>query len=581
MVYTNYIIKDFELIHFTKSIIINVFINILEVLIKMTEFVLTVKDILKRKTFKSAKVIAGSKGLTRQVKWSHILEIKEFESLINGGELILTTGVGLQLDHPTQLKYVKSLIGKNAAGICIEIGTYFKELPIELIKLAEQHDFPILIFEEIVKFVDITQDLHTLIINQHHQMLSQLDTQSWKFMSLSLTPNGILKILQELHHYFRQGVLFINDDSKSYYYPPEIRISETSIREYIEKTQMDNTDHRTFVLHNNTFVLIPVIGLGQTWGYLCLQVKQPLSNEFFFLILDRAALAIAQILLRNRTIEERRQNMEGEIVRNLMIGQKYEQDDIHTYLPSTSSNMYFRIFIIRMDFPKINIGEEDWEEVKMQRSMLVRSLFKRHGFFPAISSGKTEISVISSFIAADSIKEETDRFLQIIQRIREIKEQSFIEGSSCTFGISKVYKDINQVKDGYKEAKEVFKMHSSTIAKTYFYEDLGIYRLLLILKKSGYLENYINDYLNVVLNYDQRMESDLFKTLSVYLECNGVKNETADRLFIVRQTLYNRLEKLETLLGEDFMEPSNRLALEVAIKAHQLVNNEGNAGFPQ
>lgn len=545
----------------------------------MTEFVLTVKDILNRETFNSAKVIAGSKGLIRQVKWTHILEVKEFESLINGGELILTTGVGLQLDLPTQHKYLKSLIDKNAAGICIEIGTYFKEIPFELIQLANEHDFPIIIFEEIVKFVDITQDLHTHIINQHHQMLTQLDTLSRKFIGLSFAPNGILKILQELHNYFQQGVLFITDDSKSHYYPSEIGNLETALRGYIEKSQMDNTEKITRTIDNDIFALIPVRGLGQTWGYLCLQMKQQLSNELFFLILDRAALAIAQILLRIKTIEERRQNMEDEIVQNLMKGREYEQDDIHTYLPTANSKMYFRIFLIQMDFPEISMVEEDWEEVKLQRAMLVRSLFKRHGFFPAVSSGKTEISVIASFITDDCLKGETEKFSQIIRSITEMKEQSYLDGSSCTFGISRVYKDLVQVKDGYKEAKEVFKMHGSKITKTYFYENLGIYRLLLALKNSGFLEDYINDYLYVVLDYDKKMESTLFATLCVYLECNGVKNETADRLFIVRQTLYNRLDKLESILGSKFMEPSNRLALEVAIKAHQLVNIEGTISF--
>ena len=142
----------------------------------MNELKLTVSDVLSRDSFKCAKVVAGKDGLDRQVKWSHILEAKEFESLINGGEMILTTGVGLQLDLPTQLKYVKRLIEKDVACICIEIGTYFKEIPSEIIELANKHSFPIIVFEKIVKFVDITQDLHTFIINQHHQMLSQLDT---------------------------------------------------------------------------------------------------------------------------------------------------------------------------------------------------------------------------------------------------------------------------------------------------------------------------------------------------------------------------------------------------------------------
>ena len=40
-----------------------------------------------------------------------------------------------------------------------------------------------------------------------------------------------------------------------------------------------------------------------------------------FSLLDRAALAITQILLRNRTIEERKQKMEDEFVRNLLNGE--------------------------------------------------------------------------------------------------------------------------------------------------------------------------------------------------------------------------------------------------------------------
>ncbi|MDY0395840.1 helix-turn-helix domain-containing protein [Virgibacillus halophilus] len=45
------------------------------------------------------------------------------------------------------------------------------------------------------------------------------------------------------------------------------------------------------------------------------------------------------------------------------------------------------------------------------------------------------------------------------------------------------------------------------------------------------------------------------------------KKETAEKLFIVRQTLYHRLKKIGELIGSDFMKPDNRLALEMAIKA--------------
>ena len=47
----------------------------------MNELKLTVQDVLARDLFKQAKVVAGKKGLDRQVKWSHVLEVKEFDSL--------------------------------------------------------------------------------------------------------------------------------------------------------------------------------------------------------------------------------------------------------------------------------------------------------------------------------------------------------------------------------------------------------------------------------------------------------------------------------------------------------------------
>ncbi|MGG0657358.1 PucR family transcriptional regulator [Rummeliibacillus pycnus] len=538
----------------------------------MIDYHLTVRDILQRNSFKSAKVIAGFNGLNRQVKWSHILEVNELESLINGDELILMTGVGLQLDLESKLHYLQNLIDKHAACICIELGTYFREIPIEWVNLAEEHDFPIIIFENMVKFVDITQDLHTFFINHHHQLLFQLDLLSKKFIDYSLTPNGILKILQELHRYFNTGVLFASDDSKSYYVPSKMKDIEATIQNYLDYSLSTNDKSKVITISNETFVLIPIKGLGQIWGFLCLQMNQTVLNDFVYLILDRAALAIAQILSRNRTIQERKQNKEDELIQNLVKGLEYDPEDVQTYLPSLTRHMYYRIFIIKLRFPKSTFNEEEWEEIKLQRTMFIRSIFKRLGFFPAVSSTRTAITVIASFQAAGQLQNDTSRFTQVIERIEATKQGGYLDGAACSFGISRAYNDILHVKDGYLEANEVLHLQEQKICTSYFYQDLGVNRLLLLLKNNVQLHDYVNDYLKEVLNHDQKHDNDLFNTLSVYLECNGVKNETAERLFIVRQTLYNRLEKLETLLGKNFMEPSNRLALEVAIKAYKLIS---------
>ncbi|ASN07304.1 PucR family transcriptional regulator [Virgibacillus necropolis] len=539
----------------------------------MSRSQLTIKNVLTRDTFQHAKVIAGSNGLGKLVKWTHILETNKFESLINGGELILTTGAGLQLDSQTKLTYVEKLIERSAVGICIEIGTHVNKMPSEIIQLADKHDFPIIIFEEVVKFVDITQDLHSLIINQHHLELNQLNLLSKKFNELSLSPNGILKILQELYANFKKSTLFITVDTKSYYYPPEVKDMDELIRSYFKGFKEKNMQQRFFSLNGENFALFPVKGLGQVWGYLCLQVKDSLLDEFFFTVMDCAALAIAQIMLRNRTIEERKQNQEDELVRNLLQGKNYDLNELQSVIPSLTMNLYYRVILIQTNYPEINLVEKDWEEIKLQRSMMFKSLFKQHGFFPAVSIGKSEIAIISSYTTDDHLIKDKTKLSQVIQTIREIKEPNILDGSKCTFGVSKAYKDITLVSRSYKEAKDVFILQESKKVQTFFYENLGVFRLLLLLHESGQLESYINDYLGGLLKYDQETKSDLFTTLEIYLECSGSKKEAAEQLFIVRQTLYHRLGKIEQLIGKGFMDPMNRLALETAIKAYYLVKN--------
>ena len=537
----------------------------------MNEIKLTVQEVLSRDSFENAKVIAGKEGLDRQVKWSHVLEVKEFGSLINGGELILTTGVGLQLDLPTQLKYVKKLIEIDVACICIELGAYFKDIPTEIIELADEHNFPIIVFEKVVKFVDITQDLHTFIINQNHQVLPKLDSLSRKFIALSLMPNGILKILQELHVFFQKSVLFITDDGKSYYYPSEIKKLETSIQSYFKHFPLGNVGQKQFTHDNQVFALMPVSGLGQVWGHLCLRVSI-LPDDFSFLILDRAALAIAQVLLRDRTIEERKQNNEDEFVQNLLNGRNFEKNDFQTYFPSTSRDTYYRVFIMQMIVPESSVREEDWEEIILRRSTMIRALFKRHGFSPVVSTNKDEIAIIASFVISDQFKNDINQFSQVIQHITTMKDNSFIEGNNCTFGVSMAYKDFSKVRKGYEEASKTLQMYKSELTQTFFYEDLGVYRLLMLLKNSGYLESYVKDYLTVLFEYDKEMDSNLVETLRIYLESGCSKKDTADRLFIVRQTLYHRLEKIESILGKDYLAPTNRITIGVAIMAHDLLN---------
>ena len=135
---------------------------------------LTVSDILSRKHFEQAIMIAGEDGLNRIVKWVHVVEVTNIRNLLNGDELILSTGVAWKGNEELFVSILHQLIEIHAAGLCIEMGTYLSVIPDEAIRIANQNNFPIVIFQKEVPFVEITQDIHTMIIHKQYRKISDL-----------------------------------------------------------------------------------------------------------------------------------------------------------------------------------------------------------------------------------------------------------------------------------------------------------------------------------------------------------------------------------------------------------------------
>jgi len=459
----------------------------------MSKHPLLVRDVLKRKYFESAKLIAGHHGLERQVQWTHILEIKDFDTLINGGELILTTGVGLQLERETQIAYLQNLIRNEAAGLCIEIGDYFDHVPVELIAMANAHHFPIIVFEEIVRFIDITQDLHTYIINQHQQALTQLDTLSKTFMELSLMPNGILKILQVLHQDTEAPFLFGSEDTKSFYYPVEAKKYLRMMEEHCQQLELQEPLH-LLSIDKDHFVIIPVNGLGQVWGYLCMHSGLPKPSDYTLLNLERATMSIAHILMRNRMLQERQQSREDEFILALIQGQPVDIQYYQSYLPIESRNLFYRVVVFNLHDEAKVVPEEEWQEIQLQNAMYVRSILKKLGFFPTVSVRQHEIIILAFYIAADYMKDNRDSFDQAIAQIVARKASQFFEQLTLTCGISNVYQTIESVHLGYKEAKSVIQMQHHQLTSSIYYKDLGVFRLLLQQEQTALLQ-FVKDYL--------------------------------------------------------------------------------------
>lgn len=77
-----------------------------------------------------------------------------------------------------------------------------------------------------------------------------------------------------------------------------------------------------------------------------------------------------------------------------------------------------------------------------------------------------------------------------------------------------------------------------------------------------------------LVDYDHRRGSDLVRTLRVYFDTGANASETADRLFLHRNSLLYRLERIQELTGLDLKRPDARLALQLGLLANRRGDND-------
>jgi DNA-binding PucR family transcriptional regulator len=70
------------------------------------------------------------------------------------------------------------------------------------------------------------------------------------------------------------------------------------------------------------------------------------------------------------------------------------------------------------------------------------------------------------------------------------------------------------------------------------------------------------------VEHDRARGSDLVQTLEIYFAAGANTSEAADRLFLHRNSLLYRLERLQRLTGLDLKDPWVALALQLGLLCH-------------
>lgn len=118
------------------------------------------RDLFQLKNFSKAKLLAGKKGLNREISWPYVRTTESISQWLYGEELIFVIYTDIKQDDNSFLSLIEECIYKKLSGIVILIDDKdIDSIPKNVIDKANEEDFPVIVMPWNIKLIDITQEI--------------------------------------------------------------------------------------------------------------------------------------------------------------------------------------------------------------------------------------------------------------------------------------------------------------------------------------------------------------------------------------------------------------------------------------
>ena len=131
-------------------------------------------------------------------------------------------------------------------------------------------------------------------------------------------------------------------------------------------------------------------------------------------------------------------------------------------------------------------------------------------------------------------------------------------------GVGSCINDISNLHTGYARAKAAVQMAKKRKQDLFYFDRMGLYRLLYMVDDSRLLKEMAEEPLKPLLEYDRERHANYVDTLELYLKHNGSIQAVSEEMFTHRNTVIYRMNKIRELLGTNLEETEERIPYQIA-----------------
>ncbi len=145
-------------------------------------------------------------------------------------------------------------------------------------------------------------------------------------------------------------------------------------------------------------------------------------------------------------------------------------------------------------------------------------------------------------------------------------------GLLISAGVSRVCREVGDYPMAFEQARQALIMGRAVRGPgaAVTFDELGAQWHLFNIAQQQQVRDVFQERLGLLLEHDRRTGTQLFRTIEVYLECMGNGKTTAERLFVHRNTLRQRFDKIRRVSGVDVSDHGHWFDLMMAVRIIRL-----------